>query len=160
MKTCKTTLLVAGVLVALFGLTPKAWAGGGSVGTACTLAGNPGAGAIALRGTAAAEAHNVSESVVSDVDLTLRLERGGVTKFFRSNNSVANFFGFTNEDVICTFISDSTLKAQIINQFGLNATWKLVLTDKSLSNASDPAFIGSGSRLSGIADVIIYAVRP
>jgi hypothetical protein len=151
---------VAAVLAALFGLTPKTWAGGGSVAdiTPCTV-NNLGQGTITLRGTAAAEAHTVGASLVNDVDLTLRLERSGVVKFFRSNNSAANFFGVTNAGVLCTFISDATLKSQILSDFAINSEWKLVLTAKSLSNADDPAFIGSSSRISSIADVTIYAVR-
>jgi hypothetical protein len=161
MKAYKTTFLVAGVLVVLFGLTSKTWAGGGEASSGCTLAGNPGQGAIALRGTAAAEAHSLTFQSVKDVDLILRLTRSGVTKFFRVHDGTTEFFGLTNEDVICTFISDTTLKSNILSAFGISASWNLVLTASSISNATDPDLIPpANSRISGIADVTIYAVRP
>ena len=162
MKTFKAILLAAGILVTLFGLTPKTWAGGGSVSGGCTLAGNLGQGTVTLRGTAAAEAHSFGFGSISDVDLILRLERSGVTKFFRQNFT-DNFFGLTNEDIICTFISNQTLKSAILSSdtgFGINPNWNLVLTAKSVSNATDPDFFGNNTRMSGIADVTIYAVRP
>jgi len=159
MRQCKAVLIVAVMFAFAFGLTPNTWAGGGSVGSACTLATNPGQGTVALRGTAAAEAHNVASGVVSDVDLILRLTRSGVTKFFRKNDSTNNFFGFTNEDVICTFISGS-LKSDILTAFSIPSNFNLFLISSSISNADDPAFIPSTNRISGIADVTIYALKP
>jgi hypothetical protein len=170
MKAYKTTFLVAGVLVALFGLTPKTWAGGGEAASACTLiVAKPGQHAIALKGTAAVAANYVDTigGGIADVDLILRLERSegnGAPKFFRANDSINNFFGYTNLDVLCQFLP--ALQSQILSAFGIKSNWKLVLTDKSVSNASDEAFVpgtvtlGGDPRLSGMSEVKIFAVRP
>jgi hypothetical protein len=163
MKASKTILIVAVAFAFGFGLAPKTWAGGSSVGSACTLANNPGPGTVALRGTAAAEAHHVDSTagVVSDVDLILRLTRSGVTKIFRVHDVTNNFAGATNEDVICTFISGS-LKSDILVAFSIPSNYNLFLTASSISNATDPDFIPGTSqgRISGIADVTIYALKP
>ena len=172
MKTLKTILFVAGVIVALFGSTAKTWAGGGSVGFVCppnVLVSNPGSGALALRGTMAAEAHNllfdtsVNPPIVisaTDVDFILRLTRAGVTHFFRKNDPgpTNDYAGLTNLNILCQLIVGTSIKADILSEFGIDPAWRLILTPSSVSNADEPDIVGGS--LSGIADVTIYAVRP
>ena len=159
MKRYKTMVLMAGAFVAFFGLTLQAWGGGtpaGGLPPSCQVA-NPGQGAIALKGTAAVETQNVdvNAQLAKDVDLTLRLERGGAITSFRSNDPDTNIWGYSNGDIACLFLEKSAFAQSILAAFAPTKT-RLVITSKSISNAEQGEIPGTGS-ISTVADITIYA---
>jgi hypothetical protein len=154
--------IVALVVLLVFApaLAVDALAGGpgGGVVASCQVP-NPSAGAI--RGTVAVETQR-SDAVATDVDYTLRLTRSGATAFFRLS-LFALVFGKTNEEVLCLALEDPGLSAQILAAFNLQPGRRLVITDKSITNAEvqgpDQVIPGSGvpGRASTMGDVTIYA---
>ena len=158
MKRYKTMVLMAGAFVAFFGLTLQAWGGGTpapGLPPSCQVA-NPGQGAIALRGTAALEVHEIDGlSNAHDVDLTLRLERGGAIASFRSNDPDTNIWGVSNADIACLFLEKPAFAQSILAAFAPTKT-RLVITSKSISNAEQGLIPGTGS-ISTVADITIYA---
>jgi hypothetical protein len=172
MPRTRSLLSVVGILVATLGLAFAAWAGGpgGGEPASCQVL-NPGAGAVAIRGTVAVEAQR-SDAVATPVDYTLRLARTGATPcgddpagkvcFFRLSLE-AIVFGKSNEDVLCLALEDPGLSAQILAGFNLPPTRRLVITDKSITNAEvqgpDQVIPGTGDpgRASTLGDVVIYA---
>ena len=154
MKTCKTIILMAGVFVALFGLTTKVSggtpAGGGAASCQVT---NPGGGAIALRGTAVVGVLDSLTFGATDVDLTLRLERGANVQYFRHSRNMP-VFDKSDGEVVCDFLGDLT--GDILTAFGLPLTRGLFITSTSISKTEGLQSIDS-PRASSIADITIYA---
>ena len=112
--------------------------------------------------------------MVTPVDYTLRLARSGVTScgdpsskvcFFRLSLE-AKVFGISNEDVLCLALENPGLSAQILAAFNLPPTRRLVITDKSITNAEvqgpDQVIPGTGDpgRASTMGDVVIWACNP
>jgi hypothetical protein len=155
-------IALAVLVVASLALPFDAVAGGPGVGViaSCQIP-NPSAGALAIRGTVAVETQR-SDAVATDVDYTLRLTRSGATAFFRlSLNTLA--FGKTNEEMLCLALEDPGLSAQILAAFNLPPGRRLLITDKSITNAEvqgpDQVIPGTGTpgRASTMGDVTIYA---
>ena len=175
MKTNKTIVLVAGIFLVLFGLTLQAWGGGEPAGgTPSCLVKNAGGGAIALNATVAVEALGIDVSTTAaEVDVTLRVERGGAIGFFRLHlTNMVQFLLKSNEEIACLIVDPSNYLSGFANNaavtelvsgpsgilafFGLNNKTKLVITSKSVSNTDGGDFIASG-RASAIANIIYYA---
>jgi|RhiMetdeSRZDD1v2_1073273.scaffolds.fasta_scaffold406781_1 hypothetical protein len=149
---------LAVLFVAVSALAFDAWAGGPGGGIATCQVTNSSGGALAIRGTVAVETLQ-SVAVATDVDYTFRLTRSGATAFFRFTKN-ALVFGKTNEDVLCLALDDLGLSAQILAAFNLPPNRRLVITDKSITNAEvqslDQIIPGTG-RASTMGDIVIYA---
>jgi hypothetical protein len=160
----KLWAVAVGIVGTLSGLAGDAGAGGGSPtgGTPCLV--EKIGGSTPVRGTVAVDVRITDPSplVNQDVSFVLRLERSGVTKFFRLNLS-ANINGMTNEQVACVMLGTG-LSQEILEAFGLSpARTQIVISDKSISNAEDittvlPVFPGDSSHLGTMADITLYAM--
>lgn len=167
MRNSKMILLLVGMGGLLLGLPTEARACCPAPGPPppCLVA-NPGSGALPIRGTISAEVQDVGLAAGGgspQVDFTARLTRSGVTHFFR----VSIFFSIGTlayEEIACFFLAAKG--ADILTAFGLDpATRKLVITDKSISDAESPTadqtiFKTDGTstnRGSSLADIVIFA---
>lgn len=116
-----------------------AWAGGPADIPSCVVP-NPGSGAIALRGTVAVGVQDAATQASTNVDFTLRLERGGALAFFRVS-LFTQVYARSNEGILCDLLNDSAspaalqLRGAILQKFGFRSTSRFVITDKSVSNA-------------------------
>ena len=174
MKAVKLTLAVVGIVGLLFGLAPGVWAGGAGGVLACCVVTNPGGGALAMKGTMAVVW--TPPPVGPNVDVKLRLERGGKFGFFQLNLK-ANIYGLDNFEFSCVVLnpdepgnSDETKDAvttfvnEILDSFfpARKSLLRLVITRSSITftdgNAGGP--IGTTGRVAAIGDIIIYAVDP
>jgi hypothetical protein len=133
------------VLIALFAVAvaivapPSAFAGGPN-DPPCTVP-NVSGGASAIRGTIAVGVQDAVTQGNTDVDFTLRLERGGALVFFRTSVN-RTIFARSNECVLRDlFVADTTvpaildLRAAILSAFGFPSTAQFIITDKALSKA-------------------------
>jgi hypothetical protein len=153
---------LAVLIVSTIAVASGALAGGPGEGViaSCQIP-NPSAGALAIRGTVAVETQR-SDAVATDVDYTFRLTRSGATTFFRLS-LVALAFGKTNEEILCLALEDPGFSAQILAAFNLPPGRRLLITDKSITNAEvqgpDQVIPGTGTpgRASTMGDVTIYA---
>jgi len=179
MEKVRKTMFVCfiGAFVILSGY---AWAGVGPAGTGpCCVIANPGAGALALKGTMAL----VWDPGTLNVDITLRLERSGDLRFFRLNVPL-NLQGQTDAQIICLILNpcateDPELREpvtvfvnEILNAFfpGLTACdTKLAITAGSIANAQgnleclegntpENCYIPGTHRVSTLGDLTIYVV--
>jgi hypothetical protein len=153
-------MVAAATLGVLLGSTPLAWAGGGAGLTAPCQVKNSGSGAIALRGAIAVEVQNGTLPGPTDVDYTVRLERGGVTKFLRFTLN-AEVFALSNEEVVCLLLDDPTFTQTVRDEFGLGNRF-LKITDNSLKNAESKGphqVIPGTTRASTLGDITIHAVE-
>ena len=96
-------LRITGIIAVglVFTLVSMAWAGAGPAGeTPCCQVTNPGAGALALKGTIAIVYDAANDF---NLDVTLRLERGKTVRFFRLNlqGDGANLLGKTDSEIAC-----------------------------------------------------------
>ena len=152
------TIALAAVLISATVLAAPVQAGGPGEGVAsCEV---PKAGGSAIRGTVAVLAHR-SDAVAAPVDYTFRLSRGGATAFFRFTTS-AVVFGTTNEDILCLALQDPTLGAEILATFNFRPGGRLVITDRSITNAEtqgEQQIFPGTTRGSSLADVTIYVVQ-
>ena len=163
-------LAVGAVICAIIGLpaAPAVWAfGGGGIPTC--LVGNPGGGALAIRGVLAVTVTSmVGTSLPQDADFVLRLERSGVMRFYRSHQ-VTPLSGLSAEEVVCRAVDQinnsdpavAILVGQILTDFGPGKT-RLVITDKSVTNAEalTNAVVVPGTipaHAASMADVLLYA---
>ena len=161
MSPNKTTILTAGALV--LGLTLRVWAGGSLAGggAASCLVSSPAGGSVALRGTAVVTAQNVNEGAqtATDVDLTMRLERGGAVVSVRMNippsDPDPNIWGKTNEEIACRFLENADVKQAILAALAPSKT-TLKITTKSITNAQLGPIPGTTAS-STIADITVYA---
>jgi hypothetical protein len=139
--TCRTLMIAFALAVAMGSVAMPAWAGGpGDLIPSCLVA-NPPGGATALRGTIAVGVQDASTPSNTDVDFTLRLERGGALAFFRTSVNM-QVFATSNENIICALLRDNTtspgaidLRAAIRRAFGFSSTAAFFIVDKSLSKA-------------------------
>ena len=187
MKYFKLTLAMTAVFGLCVGLAPLVWAGGagGGIQQASCQVENPGGGALMLKGTATV-INDASEEVPT-AEVTIRLERSGVLRFYRlllPKNSVADL---TNEEIACRFLNPEdtndpyTIAAvnafvdNILSEFfGLSSEYyKLVITRKSITNTDgpvgdeipawnpdlDPPDFEGTYRWSSVSDILIYAVE-
>lgn len=172
MKAIKLTLVVVGIVGLLFGQAPGVWAAGAPGFLGCCVVQNPGGGALGIKATIALLYDRFTNH---NVDVKLRLERGGQQKFFILNISEP-IYGMSNEEVCCIILnpnepdvtedtrnSVSLLVADILALFfpGLDPTkTRLVITLGSISDTDGPAAqeFGNTGRFFSIADALIYAV--
>ena len=149
-------LALATALFAAIAVATQVEAGGPGEGTTATCE-VPKAGGSALRGTVAVTAHSTAPGP-ADVDFTLRLSRGGATAFFRFTTN-AIVFAKTNEDVLCLALENPELRDQILTTFNFRPGSRLVITDRSITNAETQGpqqIIPGTDRGSTLADVTIY----
>jgi hypothetical protein len=157
MPFARRVIALAVMLVAVPVLAFNAWAGGPGGGIATCQVMNSSGGAVAIRGTVAVEALG-SGGEATAVDYTFRLTRSGATAFFRLTKNTL-VFGKTNEDMLCLALDDPNLSAQILAAFNLPRGHRLVITDKSITNAEVQSLdqvIPGTERASTMADVVIY----
>src|SRR5690242_4985336 len=178
MKVMLSLVVILAVVVT--GMAP-AWAGGPADNPSC-LVKNPGGGSTALRGTVAVGVQNAITQGNTDVDFTLRLEKGGAIAFFRASVNM-QVFARSNEGVLCSLLNDdpstaaASLRAAILQAFGLPSTAQFALTDSSISKAEIQGSVnqwlcngtfttplplaappcGAAARGASMADVVIYA---
>lgn len=185
MKSRKLAIVIVGSLVFLLGVTFAAWAGGAGDVYGCCVVDNPGGGAIALGGTVTV-VYSPSSPSPGNIDVKLRLERGGKLAFFELHLD-ENVYGWDNYEIMCLILNPNepkpsgippnsnpasvtavaTLVDEILNAFfpggGLNHnnTW-LVITRKSitLTDGNAGGQIGTTGRIAAIGDVIVYVVDP
>ena len=184
----KRSMLLGSLIAAsLFcSLAGNAKAGGVASSPSC-LVKKHGKEAIALKGTLVVEVMGnvVTGDGTHDVDFTLRLEQSGDLHFFRIFLDDTQDFGFiSDQERLCRILNpDDTIAEpanqekviqfvnQILTTFAIPADWRLVITDKSISNTdTDPNRIIPGTfldpehpfigRASGLADVKIFAIAP
>jgi len=156
-------------------------AGGPADVASCVVPKHP-RGATIVRGTVNAAVQNATTQGDTDVDFTLRLERGGAVEFFRASVPM-QVFASSNEGILCKLLFETTpstspaalsLRAAILATFGLPATAKFLLTSTSVSKAetqgeagqwfcnntyTDPSLLHgpcSPQRAGSMADVILY----
>jgi len=179
MKTFKHTLMVIGIVGLLFGQAPGVWAAGAPGDLGCCVVQNPGGGALGIKATIALLYNDANKNV----DVKLRLERGGQQEFFILNINEL-IYGMSNEEVCCIILnpnepnvtdetrnSVSQLVADILWKFfpGLDPTkTRLVITLGSISDTDGPAaqeFYDYTTtpptptgRYFSVADALIYAV--
>jgi hypothetical protein len=178
MMTVRVMTIALTIAMAIGSMVAPAWAGGPADDPPCVIA-NPG-GSTALRGTIAAHVQNAATQGNTDVDFTLRLERGGALAFFRASVNM-QVFARSNEGILCDLLNSNNtqaaadLRAAILRAFGLPSTALFWLTDKSISNAeiqgvsgqwfcnntyTDPTMpagpCGATQRGGSMADVILY----
>jgi hypothetical protein len=171
------------IVLAISQMNIQAWAGGpGDTPPSC-LVPNPPGGATAVRGTVSVGVQNAATTANSDVDFTLRLERGGALAFFRASVNM-QVFATSNENILCTLLRDSTsqgaidLRSAILSTFGFSPNAAFYLVDKSLSKAeiqgtvnqwlcnntytpptplsAPPTNCQAPARAASMADVLIY----
>jgi len=135
----RAMMIVFTTTLAIVPIATPAWAGGPGDNPPCVVA-NPGGGSTALRGTVAANVQNAATQGNTDVDFTLRLERGGALAFFRASINM-QVYARSNEGILCEILNTSNaqaavdLRAAILRTFGLPSTARFSLTDKSVSKA-------------------------
>lgn len=157
-----------GVQLILFGMTGNVWAGSAGGSVSC-LVGKHGPGAVKLRGTIAVDVtSNVGLTAPQDVDFVVRLERSGLTKFFRLH-LLTPLNGLTHEEIACrifnpgdtndadTITAVTAFVQQILTDFGLTDKTVLVITDKSVANSESLAGTVFGSHQGSMADITVYA---
>jgi hypothetical protein len=134
----RVTLTVFAIAVAVLPIVMPAYAGGPNDDPPCVMP-NPPGGATALRGTIAAGVQEATATAVfTDVDFTLRLERGGALGFFRASLNM-QVSAISNEGILCQVLSTSThpaaqaLRNQIRSAFGFASNAQFFLVEKSLS---------------------------
>jgi hypothetical protein len=175
------TILAVGVAVVTSSM-PAVAGGPGDTPPSCLVA-NPPGGATALRGTVAVGVENAVTQGNTNVDFTLRLERGGALAFLRASVNMT-VFATSNENILCTLLADSSdpgaiaLRAAILQAFGFRNTANFFIVDKSVSKAeiqgstnqwlcnstfttpaplsSPPPSCQSPPRGSSMADVLLY----
>jgi hypothetical protein len=176
-KVMLSIVTMVGSLVA--GEMAPAWAGGPADNPTCLVKKH--GGSVALKGTVAVGAQSLDQAN-TDVDFTLRLERGGSLAFFRASVNM-QVYGVSNEGILCTLLNDdtsvaaTTLRAAILQAFGLSKATRFVLTDSSISKAEIQGSVnqwmcngtytnptplaeptcGTAARGASMADVVIYA---
>ena len=177
----RAAMIAFTIAIAIVPIATPAWAGGPADNPSCLVM-NPGGGSTALRGTVSANVQDAATHGGTNVDFTLRLERGGAIAFFRASVFMT-VFARSNEGILCALLSDSTaqaavdLRAAILQAFGLPSGAHFSLTDKSVSKAeiqgttgqwfcnntfTDPTLISgpcvaTGERGGSMADVTLYA---
>jgi hypothetical protein len=158
-------IIIIGIVMSVISLTmgSDVWALGGG-GTPTCQVGNPGAGAVAIRGVIVVE--TINASAPTEVDYLLRLERSGVVKFYRMRQFTP-VNGLSTEEVVCRAVDPSgpepgvvgPVVAAILADFAPGKT-RLLITDKSVSNAESPGnntvILNSNNAISA-GDVILYA---
>ena len=189
MKSVKFIPMVIAFAGLLFSLTPPAWAGGAGGELGCCVVTNPGGGALAIKGTMAVVYTWPAESELANLDVKLRLERGGKFGFFQLNLK-QNIYGLDNFEITCLVLnpyepkpteqgnSIEAVKAlvnQILGTFfpgsGRDCTnTRLVITRSSVTNtdgsAGGPIQTIPGDettntdRIAAMGDIMIYAVDP
>lgn len=176
--TVRVMMIVFTIAMTIASVVVPAWAGGPNDNPTCII-NNPGGG-TAVRGTIAAHVQNGATAGNTDVDFTLRLERGGALAFFRASVNM-QVFARSNEGILCDLLNTNNtqaavdLRAAILRTFGFSSTGLFWLTDKSISNAeiqgvsgqwfcnntyTDPTLpagpCGASQRGGSMADVILY----
>jgi hypothetical protein len=176
--TARVLMIVFTIAVAVGQTVMPALAGGPADNPSCLVINSPG-GATVLRGTVSASVQDASTSGDTNIDFTLRLERGGALGFFRAS-LFTQAFARSNEGILCTLLDESTnagavsLRAAILSAFGLPSGARFWLTTKSLSKAeiqgdvgqwfcnntyTDPTLLAGSctpQRAGSMADVILY----
>lgn len=164
MRRAEMVLVVVGMVAALCGPAADAWGGGGGpAGPEFCVVDNPGAGARAIRGTVNVQVRSADindGTVPQEVDFTLRLERSGVTRFFRLHLDNQLILGMTNEQIACVMLSNPSLVVAILDAFAPGQR-EIVITDKSITSAEDrlataPVFAGQ-NHAATMADFTLYA---
>jgi hypothetical protein len=118
MRKIKILVMAAGVAGLFLSIGIEAFAGGpAGVGPCCVVT-NPGAGALALKGTMALviDPGNISDSRPPNLDVTLRLERSSALHFFRLNISGINVTGYTDEQLVCLILNPFATADESIRQ--------------------------------------------
>lgn len=170
------------IAIALFPVVTPASAGGPNDVPPCVL-GKVG-GLASIQGTVAAGVQNATTQGTTDVDFTLRLERGKTRGFFRASVPM-QVFAASNEGILCNLLDENTspaavsLRAAILAHFGLPSTARFWLSTRSVTNAetqgevgqwlcnntyTDPSLLAGPCSLSdpptmrgaSIADVVLY----
>ena len=132
--TRKAFMIISALTMAVM---PSLASAGGPNEPACTSKAKN--GATALRGTIAVGVPTIQPGV-QNVDVTLRLERGGAVHFFRANVPMA-VFSRPNENVLCDLLQTNPsgaaedLRLAILGTFGFPLNAQFVITDKSVSMA-------------------------
>ncbi len=172
MKLLNLIFGAVSIAAVLYVTTSEVWARGGGGSSPTCLVDNPGSGAIALRGTVAADVTSGIYDSVQDIDLTLSLDKGGVMKFFRLHQNLS-LVGEDSDTILCRFLDPianpnpdvQAFVNQILDAFGFARTRQLVITSKSISNADEKnntyfcvdAASPCTQHASNIADVTIWA---
>jgi hypothetical protein len=137
--TVRAMMIAFAIALAIVPIATPARAGGPADNPSCLLI-NPGGGSTALRGTVAADVQNATTQGNTDIDFTLRLERGGALSFFRASVNM-QAFARSNEGIVCELLNSSNaqaavdLRAAILRAFGLPPAARFWITDKSVSKA-------------------------
>jgi len=135
MKAGKIFLALVSIVALLAGLTPGTWAGGaGDPNTTCVVrnpAGNTLQGAVGLTLISLVNAAGPTYSV----DVTLSLQRGGSSAFFRTN---MNMTVLSPQGMVCQGLT--VLGPDILSTFGFASSAQLVITNNSISDTD-----GSGT---------------
>jgi hypothetical protein len=185
MKMVKLVLLIVSIFAVFCSMTNEIWAGGGpGQDDPKCLVPNPGSGAIALRGTSAMVYTPGSNPSEPNIDVTLRLNRGGVQKFFRLNLIGVPLEGQDDlhklslitcpEEYINTGDPARQKVANFVKEilvafFGPSGeSMSLVITDRAISDTDTELDEDESERiipdtvpqrLMSIADITIYAVE-
>lgn len=145
--TGRAMIIVFAIAVAVVQTVVPASAGGPADIPGCVVP-NPPGGATALRGTVAAGVQDASTVGTTNVDFTLRLERGGALAFFRTSVPM-QVFARSNEGILCALLNDPTtsqgaldLRAAILKSFGFPPTARFWLIDRSVSKAEIQGTVG------------------
>jgi len=132
----RTKFTIAALVLAAMFVSASTALAGGPGDTFCTVP-NAGKGATALRGTIAVNVQDATVPV-TNVDFTVRLERGGAIAFFRTS-LLTQVNSRANEAILCDVFIDNgsdaarDLRAAVLNTFGFPSTAKFVITDKSVT---------------------------
>lgn len=173
MKIKPSAILAAGVAGMLLLPVQQVFAKGSpSGGTPSCLVSKADRDAITLRGTIAVEAtSNIDGYGAQDVDFTLRLQRGGVTQFFRLHLTTP-INGLSSQELACRLLNPNdtgdpavqtavaTLQQQILGAFGLSINRQFVITNRSI-DAEEPQTtdktIPGTDHASSLADIKFHA---
>ncbi len=164
MSTKKLSIVVLSVLLTCAVSSSTAWGNPGAGGEGDCDDKNPGAGATALRGTAAIFHPDLNFTNIAKV--LVRLERSGVVKFFRAD--FTNWQKTTATETghllaVCQALADDNLVNDILTAFDLSSTkTTLVVTKNSISDAEissmpNPLFGTDDQSGGSMTDVVIYA---
>lgn len=178
--TVKAVMAAFSIAIAVLQAVTPASAGGPNDDPPCVLPNPP--GGAALRGTIAAGVQLATPTpVITSVDFTLRLERGGAMAFFRASVPM-QVSGISNEGILCNLLNDPaghpaalTLREKIRAAFGFQPTAQFFLIERSLSKTEIQGSVGQwfcdgtwtnpdpfavppcpSPRGSAMADVLIY----
>jgi hypothetical protein len=147
--TLRAAITVLAIAIAVPQSGMPASAGGNADDPPCVLP-NPPGGATALRGTVAVGVQNAAATGDTDVDFTLRLERGGALAFFRAS-VLMQVFARSNEGILCSLLNEDLattsqaardLRAAILRSFGFPPTAVFWLVEKSVSKAEIQGTVG------------------